>query len=85
MRHIYAVGQMVELSGPTNRPAGACRIVACMPHDRGPLQYRVQWHGDPVQRVVSESDLRRSSASHTPQQQEEAAESAFRPLRVVRR
>jgi hypothetical protein len=56
-----------------------------MPHDRGPLQYRVQWHGDPVQRVVSESDLRRSSASNTPQQQEEAAESAFRPLRVVRR
>jgi hypothetical protein len=76
---------MVELSGRANRPAGACRIISCLPYERGPLQYRVQWHDDPVQRVVSEADLRASNATNTAQQKEEAAESAFRPLRVVRR
>jgi hypothetical protein len=68
VQHKYAVGQMVELvAAPrqSNRPSGPCRVLTCMPVERGPLQYRIQSDGESIQRVVSEADLRPSDAAST--------------------
>lgn len=63
MTHRYAVGQMLEMrSSPTNsRPAGTCEVVFRLPHDRGPLLYRVRPLHDKIERVVAEADLVTSS------------------------
>ena len=85
MRHRYSTGQMVELASasPLHRPPpGPCRIVSCLPHDRGPLQYRVQWEGEAVQRVVSEPDLRPSAANAGDASE---AEAVFGTVRISRR
>lgn len=61
MTHKYAVNQTVELrSAPrlSNRPSGKCRIVALLPNERGPFQYRVQSSNEAIERVVDEDDLR---------------------------
>jgi hypothetical protein len=66
MGHRYSVGQMLELrSAPrqSSRPAGTCTVMACLPHENGPLQYRVQSTTEAHERVVDESDL---SPSRTP-------------------
>lgn len=62
--HQYAVGQMLEMrSSPTNsRSAGPCEVVFRLPHDRGPLLYRVRPVNERVERVVAEADLFASSA-----------------------
>lgn len=60
MSHKYAVGQMVELvSAPrlSNRPSGTCEVLALLPRERGPAQYRVQSLLEQVQRIVNEDDL----------------------------
>lgn len=60
MTHIYKVGQMLNLrSAPrqSNRPNGLCEVIACLPHDSGPVQYRVQSQGESNERVVEENDL----------------------------
>jgi hypothetical protein len=65
MPHRYAVGQMLELrSAPrhSNRPSGPCEVIACLPHDRGPLLYRVKSWGEGNERVVEELDLSPSDA-----------------------
>lgn len=63
MTHRYAVGQMLEMrSSPTNsRPAGPCEVLFRLPHDRGPLLYRVRPLHDKIERVVAEADLVTSS------------------------
>ncbi len=61
MTHKYSVGQMVDLlsaQGASKRPAGSCQILALLPKERGPLQYRVQSSREAIQRVVNEDDLR---------------------------
>lgn len=61
MTHKYTVNQTVELrSAPrlSNRPSGNCRIIALLPRERGPFQYRVQSSNEAVERVVDEDDLR---------------------------
>jgi len=66
MSHRYKVGQMLELrSSPTfsNRPAGPCEVLACLPHDSGPVLYRVQSLNERNERVVDEIDLTPSSAT----------------------
>lgn len=68
MSHRYKVGQMLELrSSPTfsNRPAGPCEVLACLPHDSGPVLYRVQSLNERNERVVDEIDLTPSSATKT--------------------
>lgn len=60
MPHIYEVGQMLELSSAplhSNRPKGLCKILACLPHERGPNLYRVQCLSERNERVVEEADL----------------------------
>lgn len=66
MSHRYAVGQVLEMrSSPrTNtRPAGPCEVVFRLPHDHGPILYRVRPLNDSVERVVAEADLLPSEAS----------------------
>ena len=60
MSHRYKVGQMLELrSAPrhSNRPAGPCEVLTCMPHEKGPVLYRVKSWGESNERVVEEFDL----------------------------
>ncbi len=65
MSHLYKVGQLLELrSAPrlSNRPAGTCEVVACLPHEVGPVLYRVQSLSERNERVVEEADLIPSAA-----------------------
>jgi hypothetical protein len=64
MPHKFKVGQMLELSSAplrSNRPKGACQVLACLPYDKGPAIYRVKCAGENNERVVEESDLSRGS------------------------
>lgn len=68
MLHRYKVGQMLELrSAPrhSNRPSGPCEVVTCLPHETGPVLYRVKSQGESNERVVEEADLSPSSAMKT--------------------
>ena len=60
MQHRYKVGQMLDLRfAPrrSNRPVGPCEVIACLPHDRGPILYRVRSANESNERVVEEFDL----------------------------
>ena len=60
MTHRYKAGQMLELRASprvSNRPAGPCEVIFCMPHDRGPILYRVKSLSENTERVVDEVDL----------------------------
>lgn len=73
MTHKYSVDQMVELRsapGLSNRPSGNCRILALLPKERGPVQYRVQSMLETIQRVVNEDDLRPAHEQARPIQEE---------------
>lgn len=77
MSHLYKVGQMLDLrSAPrhSNRPAGPCEVISCLPHEKGPVQYRVKSSGEGNERVVEESDLSPSGATKSSQAD---AESVF--------
>jgi hypothetical protein len=68
MPHRYKVGQMLDMrSAPrhSNRPAGPCEVIACLPHDKGPVLYRVKSWGEHNERVVEETDLSPSNAMKT--------------------
>jgi len=72
MTHRYRVGQMLELrSAPqrSNRPAGTCEVLACLPHDSGPLLYRVRSRTESNDRVVDEVDLSPSTLTRSVQEQ----------------
>jgi len=60
MPHRFKVGQMLELSSSplqSNRPRGPCKVLACLPKESGPVQYRVKSLGETNERVVDEIDL----------------------------
>ncbi len=60
MPHKFKVGQMLELSSAplrSNRPQGACKVLACLPYDTGPAIYRVKCVNENNERVVEEPDL----------------------------
>ena len=64
MPHKFKVGQMLELSSAplhSNRPKGACKVLACLPYDNGPAIYRVKCVNENNERVVEEPDLSRST------------------------
>lgn len=65
MAHLYKIGQTLEMrSAPSssNRPSGTCVVIGCLPHEGGPMLYRVKSDGEANERVVEESDLRPSDA-----------------------
>lgn len=64
MKHRYRVGQMLEMrigARQGSGPAGTCEVLFCLPHDDGPLLYRVKPLSDNRERVVAEGDLWPSS------------------------
>jgi hypothetical protein len=69
MTHRYAIGQMLDLRPAprlSNRPAGPCEVIARLPHESGPVLYRVKSLREASERVVDEIDL-------TPSAQEKPA------------
>ncbi|SFV30145.1 hypothetical protein SAMN05216456_0925 [Devosia crocina] len=65
MSHRYIIGQMLELrSAPrhSNRPSGPCEVISRLPHENGPVLYRVRSQGESIERVVEEGDLSPSDA-----------------------
>lgn len=76
MSHLYKIGQLLELrSAPrtSNRPAGVCEVIACLPHEKGPVLYRVQSLNERNERVVEEADLTPSTAARSVDMAEEPA------------
>ena len=68
MQHRFKVGQMLDLrSAPqrSNRPAGPCEVISCLPHDKGPVLYRIKSLGENNERVVDEVDLSPSAVIKT--------------------
>lgn len=68
MQHRFKVGQMLDLrSAPqsSNRPSGPCEVVFCLPHDKGPVLYRVKSLSENNERVVDEVDLSPSDLTKT--------------------
>jgi hypothetical protein len=60
MPHRFKAGQMLALRpAPTqsNRPSGPCEVIFCLPHEKGPILYRVRSSSEIVERVVDEVDL----------------------------
>lgn len=60
MTHRYAIGQILEMRAAprtSNRQAGPCEVIFCLPHDRGPVLYRVRPLNENVERIVDEIDL----------------------------
>lgn len=76
MPHLYQVGQMLDLrSAPrlSNRPSGPCEVITCLPHENGPVLYKVKSRGESNERVVEEADLSPSGAAHSPLEVSRAA------------
>lgn len=60
MTHRYAVGQILEMRASprtSTRVAGPCEVIFRLPHDRGPVLYRVRSLNETVERIVDEIDL----------------------------
>jgi len=58
--HRYAVGDRVKLNGhrgSLQRADGAYEVLARLPHEGGPLQYRVRSDEERYERIVIEEDL----------------------------
>jgi hypothetical protein len=49
----------------SNRPSGPCEVIFRLPHDKGPVLYRVKSSGESNERVVDEVDLSPSNAVKT--------------------
>lgn len=65
MQHRYSVGQMLDLTANprlSNRPSGLCEVLALLPHDKGPVLYRVKCRSETNERVVEETDLSATNA-----------------------
>lgn len=58
--HLFRVGERLQMLGGGRswaRAGGICRVTALMPHERGPLLYRVRSELESFERVVAEDDL----------------------------
>lgn len=65
MLHRFKIGQMLDLrSAPrlSNRPSGPCEVISCLPHEKGPILYRVRSQREAIERIVEEVDLSPSDA-----------------------
>lgn len=70
MDHRFKIGQTLEMrSAPfsSNRPSGTCVVIGCLPHDSGPLLYRIKSDSETNERIVEEGDLRPSDALQSAQ------------------
>ncbi|MBJ6987622.1 MULTISPECIES: hypothetical protein [unclassified Devosia] len=77
MLHRYKVGDLLDMRTDlrrSNRPAGTCEVLTCLPHEKGPLMYRVKSVSERNERVMEEADL---SPSDSAKSLHEANESIF--------
>lgn len=74
MQHRFKVGDMLDMRTDlrrSNRPAGSCEVVTCLPHESGPLKYRVKSINERNERVMEEADLSPSSSTKAADQAHE--------------
>lgn len=58
--HRFSVGQRLAMASggrEISRGASACYVVFLLPHDSGPLRYRVRSDNESFERIVDEADL----------------------------
>jgi hypothetical protein len=59
-KHRFRIGERLQMNGGGRswaRAEAVCRVTALMPHERGPLLYRVRSEMESFERVVAEDDL----------------------------
>lgn len=59
-KHRYRIGERVRMNGGGRslaRSEAACKVMALLPHEGGPLLYRVRSEVESYERVVQEADL----------------------------
>jgi hypothetical protein len=58
--HRYAAGDRLMMARggrDISRGASACLVISLLPHEGGPLRYRVQSESESFERIVDEADL----------------------------
>ncbi len=58
--HAYRVGERLAMARGSRdiaRPAATCQVTAIVPHETGPLLYRVRSDAESFERIVDEIDL----------------------------
>jgi hypothetical protein len=58
--HRYATGDRLAMAPggrEISRTAAACLVLALLPHEGGPLRYRVRSENETFERIVDEGDL----------------------------
>jgi len=58
--HRFAVGQRLSMAPggrDISRGASACSVVSLLPHEGGPLRYRVRSDNENYERIIDETDL----------------------------
>ena len=58
--HRYAVGERLRMASGGReiaRGAAACLVTALLPHEGGPLKYRVRSESENYDRIIDETDL----------------------------
>jgi hypothetical protein len=58
--HKFQVGEIVHLSPTRNVPGGSYKVIKQLPEINGEFQYRIKSVKEPHERVVRESELRKS-------------------------
>ena len=58
--HKFQVGEIVHLSPARNVPGGPYEVIKQLPEHGGELEYRIKNMSEPHERVVPESELRKS-------------------------
>ena len=58
--HKFQVGEIVHLSPARNVPGGPYEVIRQLPERGGELEYRIKNMSEPHERVVPESELRKS-------------------------
>jgi len=85
MSHKFTVGQVLDLlpvPHSNNRSGGPCRVLALLPFEGHQVQYRVQPESERTERIVSENDLRPSTAQMANDDNEQ---SGFKGIAVASR
>jgi hypothetical protein len=58
--HKFQVGEIVRLSPARNVPGGSYEVIKQLPDRSGEFEYRIKSMNEPHERVVRESELRKS-------------------------
>jgi hypothetical protein len=58
--HKFQAGEIVHLSPARNVPGGPYEVIKQLPERGGELEYRIKNMSEPHERVVPESELRKS-------------------------